>query len=134
MDNGNKSIMEELKEICNKIVGRWYSGDGTQSLIFSFTDQLLKQADLTVVNRNKAPIQTHYTIGALPQIQPTIDTFFYFDIGHNSQIKYVITSLTKDRMDVHIYDYYDPTQTQFYYVRKIDEGFAGEVLKGIDSV
>ncbi len=58
MDNGNKSVTEELKEVCNKIIGRWYSGDGNQILIFSFTDQLLKRADLTykLINNNKKPI------------------------------------------------------------------------------
>lgn len=126
--------MDELKDVCNKIVGTWYSNDGTQKLTFSFTDQLLKQADLLVENKNKQPIQTHYTIGTLPQIKPTIETVFYFDIGFNPATKYVITNIRKDRMDVHIYNYYDPTETKFYYVRKIDEGFVGEILQRLDSI
>ncbi len=126
--------MDELKDVCNKIVGKWHSNDGTQTLIFSFTDELLKPADLIVINKDKPPIPTHYTIGTLPQIKPTIDTVFYFDIGFTASIKYVITSLTKDRMDVHLHNYYDPSETKFYYVRKTDADFADEILRGIDSI
>ncbi len=59
-------------------------------------------------------------------------TLYFETLRYNSQNKYVVTSLTKDRMDVHIHDYYTPTETKFHYVRKIDEGFADEILRGIN--
>ena len=134
MDNKNESVMKELKEVCNKIVGAWHLNDGTQTLIFTFTDQLLKEADLTVINKSEECILTHYTIGILPQIKPTLETVFYFNIGQNSRNKYVITSLTKDRMDVLLHDYYEPTETKFQYIRKTDQDFAEEIIKRINPI
>ena len=56
----NKSLMNELKEVCNLIVGSWHSEETGEQLIFDLNNKLLKESRLLFIDKNKKCTETVY--------------------------------------------------------------------------
>jgi hypothetical protein len=105
-------------------------------LIFSFTDKLLKETPLTIIEKDKTPVKSFYTIGVHPNITVKINTDFYFDIGYYSpKPTYFIKSITKNKMILQMVDAnsYKLIEGDIIYIRKTSLDFADEILEGLDS-
>jgi len=131
----SKSILEELKEMCSKIVGHWYCEQIDQHFIFDFNDKLLKMAPVTVIN--KETFKTEYGV-AFDVSEGPLDmtTRFYFDIGKYDKRYYKIDSITKNMLVIREFFMIPNTKplSPLIYVRQTDLNAADEILKGISSI
>ena len=131
----SKTLKEELKEVCVKIVGHWYCNQLKQHLIFDFNVELLKMAKLTVIT-SKETFETEY--GVAYKINPQskdYKTHFYFDVGKFNKRYYEIVSITKDMLVLSEFfmELGRNPITPHIYVRSTNLDAAEEILKGIYS-
>lgn len=96
------SVTGDLKDVCNRIVGQWYSEETKEYFIFDLNDQLLRDARLVIIQGQKR-IEKVYGIG----VQMTADVYaphqFYFTIGTYSKRYYNIVNLTKELLVINEY-------------------------------
>lgn len=127
------SITEGLKDMCNRIVGSWYSENTGQLLIFSLND-LLKMSPLIIIKDGKQR-ETEYGIGVLPFANPdSLIDRFYFDVGFFDKQYYEIISITKDTMilkEFWMIPDKAPSEINLTYIRKPDIKAVDSILQGL---
>lgn len=129
-----KTIIEEQKEICNKLVGLWYLENNQQIVEFDLLERLSLNARILIKNENQQLIDTRYGVGVLPKIEATFEINFYIDIWTSPEKKYLIKSITRDKLILQIHNFYEPTNMFCTYVRKIDVDFVDEMLQGLHCI
>lgn len=129
------SILQELKEICNKIVGSWYCEQTKELFVFDLNDKLLHESRLRIVTEKKS-IETIY--GVAVKIDPDItktQTQFYFDIGKFDKRYYHILNITKDLLVLNEFFMVlnvPPSPHLLMLKRITDPSVADDILAGID--
>ena len=131
---GDKSILDEQRELCVKLVGKWYLEDGSQSIEFDLLEKMFHQSRIVIHNKDQRPDETKFGIGVFPTIKEDLIPVFYIDIWMRPEVKYVINKITKEKLILQIHNYYEPTNKYCTYVRKIDVGFADKMLQGLHCI
>ena len=127
-----------LKEVCNKLVGRWYCEDNGELLTFDLnTDLGGTSGTVTVINRNNnfKPFTLPYGVGFYLESTLREEDIFYIDIGDMTKQYYKIESLSKDELIIREYWMkvgVPPCQYVQVYRSVTDTGFADELLSKID--
>lgn len=103
------TLVSEIKDICNKIVAKWYSIDINLSLEFEFLFDIRGEALVYLKDGNSAPCKKIYGIGTQPSLDSEGNFQFYLDI-HNLPEKLYYQILYVDR-DTMILKYMQPFGT-----------------------
>lgn len=109
------------KDLANKIVGTWYNRLPDETLIFSFLDDITKEAELFTLLNGNATKATYNLI-------ETFDHHWYLQIWSTAGKKngvYRIEILTSNLLTVSSNENKIAT-----YHRKVDYAFANQLLNG----
>lgn len=128
------SDLKVLRDVCNKIVGRWRCEEIKQDYIFYFNDEMLQMTKLTVINNET--FDTEY--GLAIDISRGIElgkTNIYFDIGRYNKRYYSILNLTNDMLVIEEFFMIPntPRKNPLIYKKIKPADVADEILQGMSS-
>lgn len=89
----------QLKEYCNKIIGKWYSLDIDLLLEFNFNDELYRESDMYIKDGNKSQVNHKYGVAVMPALDMNGNFQYYFDIlTFSTKLYYLILHIDRDTM------------------------------------
>jgi hypothetical protein len=122
--------MKEIKQICNAIVGTWYSEKLEMSLTFFLNEELLRESKIIIKYKDNKPLETIYGIAVHPRLKDS-DYQFYFDVGRTNKLYYYILSISKNELVIQEF-YMKPdtpaSKDEIHFYRKIDVQPVDEIL------
>jgi hypothetical protein len=127
----------ELKELCNQLIGTWYCEELNECLTFHLNEELFQtESKLTVINSTSSfkPFDVLYGVGFYLG-ENTIDYKFYIDIGFITKRYFKVEDITKDKLVLREYWMkldVPPSEHTQTYKRITDLSAADEILKGLD--
>lgn len=133
----------DLKDLCNKIIGTWYCEEITECFTFHLNESMFHtESKLTIINKtsNFKPFDAFYGVGVyLGGVIPKDHTDFYIDIGKfNFNKRYhKIEEITKEKLILREYwmiPNIPPSELTRTYRRITDLSAADDILKGLGLV
>jgi hypothetical protein len=121
-------LIRELKEICNLIVGEWYSEDSSHKIIFHFNDIPLRESKLIISSNGKENI-FEYGIAVLPHTDRQNNYQFYIDIGRINKKYYLIKVITHEILVLVTLINFVEQDEIINYKRIKNISFADEIIK-----
>jgi hypothetical protein len=125
------TILNELKNACNLIVGEWQADDNSHKMIFNFSEKLLKVSKCTVINSDGSQSISEYTLAVHPTTGINNEYLFYVELGTFDKTSFLIKKLNKENLTVIHLHKYQPIGNDIIYYRKIDTTFADDILQGL---
>lgn len=124
-------MIQDLKKICNLIVGEWYCEDNSQKIIFDLNDNLLRTSKMTILDFKSPKIEINYGIAILPDLDKKGNFQFYIEINGFPKQCFLIKSITQYKLLLDPLVNFIPQRKEILYSRRIDVKFSEQLLKGL---
>ena len=125
-------LITELKDIALILVGEWVCEDYSHKVVFHFSDTLLREADLTIINSNGEKSLFKYTLAVLPTTDEDGNFRFFLDAGAFNNINFLIKEISLDKLILASLNNFKEQDEKAVYIRIKDSSFADQIIQGIN--
>lgn len=129
-----------LKDLCNKLIGYWFTEDRSECILFHLTDKIFEtNSKLTIAKKSQdfKPVEYNYGVGILPFLEGKGENTYYIDIWAIEKIYYIVERIDKYNLELRQFWMIPdtkPSERLIKYIRMPDTSIADNILKELGLV